>query len=129
MYPGRWNKLGVPVLYTGSSEAIAALEFIINASMKLMEDVEILEIEIPDDSITEIAINELPENWRDYPAPPILAEISSKWVSEGKTLALSVPSAILPKTRNIIINPYHPLASQIKILNTNTFDVLQRFKK
>jgi RES domain-containing protein len=129
MYPGRWNKLGVPVLYTGSSEAIAALEFMINASVGLVDGVESLEIEIPDDSITEIEINDLPENWRDFPSPAILAEIGNNWIKEGKTLAMRVPSSILPKTKNLIINPQHPLAAEIKILSANTFDVFQRVRK
>ena len=38
--------------------------------------IDILSLEIPDDSITEIEIDQLPRNWTDYPAPTILSEIA-----------------------------------------------------
>jgi hypothetical protein len=39
-------------------------------------DLDILTLEIPDDSITVIEKNQLPPNWIDYPAPTILSEIA-----------------------------------------------------
>jgi RES domain-containing protein len=34
---------------------------------------------------------------------------------EGKYVAVSVPSVVVPAERNFLLNPDHPLFSQIKI--------------
>ena len=84
LFPGRWNKKGTPVLYTGESKEIALLENIVHTPPMLIPDLDILKIKILDDSITEIRISELPTNWHDYPAPVILAEIGEKWIIKNK---------------------------------------------
>ncbi len=120
-YPGRWNKKGTPVLYTGESKEIALLENIVHTPTMLIPDLDILKIEIPDDSITEIKISELPDNWLDYPAPVILAEIGEKWVIKNKTIALKVPSCIIHSAHNFILNCNHPDYKNIKVLSHKDF--------
>ena len=72
---GRWNKKGSAVLYTGKTKEIALLETIVHTPAMLVPDLDVLTLEIPNDSIAEIKIKDLPKNWIDYPAPSILAKI------------------------------------------------------
>ncbi|MDY0341952.1 MAG: RES family NAD+ phosphorylase [Lentimicrobium sp.] len=51
LYPGRWNKRGTPILYTGESKEMALLETIVYIPPMLIPDLDILTLEIPDDSI------------------------------------------------------------------------------
>jgi len=121
LYGGRWNKKGTAVVYTGESKEIALLETIVHTPPMLLPDLDILTIEIPDDSITEINISELPINWIDYPAPSVLAEIAQKWIKENKTIALKVPSCIIHSASNYILNCHHSHYDKIKILSHKNF--------
>ena len=118
---GRWNKKGTPVLYTGESKEIALLETIVHTPPMLVPDLDILILEIPDDSITEIKIEDLPKNWIDYPAPSILAKIGEDWVHNGKTIALKVPSCIIHSASNYILNSRHPEYKKVRLIDHKDF--------
>jgi len=120
-FGGRWNKKGTPVLYTGESKEIALLETIVHTPPMLAPNLDILTIEIPDDSITQITIKELPKNWIDYPAPTILSELAEKWIKKGATIALKVPSCIIHSAHNYILNTRHPDFNNIKIIEHRNF--------
>jgi RES domain-containing protein len=121
LYPGRWNKKGTPVLYTGESKDIALLETIVHIPPMISPELDVLTIKIPDNSITELKISDLPKNWAQFPAPTILSEIGQKWVDEGKTIALKVPSGIIHSSNNIILNCNHPRYIEVKILQQKKF--------
>ena len=121
IFGGRWNKKGTPVLYTGGSKEIALLETIVHTPPMLVPDLDILTFEIPDDSITEIKIENLPKNWIDYPAPSILAKIAEDWVIKGETIALKVPSCIIHSACNYILNCRHPDYNKVKLVEHKDF--------
>ena len=106
-YGGRWNKKGTAVLYTGESKEIALLETIVHTPPMLVPNLDVLTIEIPDKSITEITIKELPKNWFDYPAPTILSELAERWITKDESIALKVPSCIIHSAHNYILNCRH----------------------
>lgn len=121
LYPGRWNKKGSPVLYTGATKEIALLETIVHIPPLLIPKLDILTIEIPDDSITNLEAANLPSNWSQYPAPTILAEIGEQWILEGKTIVLKVPSSIIHTSTNYILNCNHTDYNRVKILDHSHF--------
>ena len=47
-------------------------------------------------------------HWRDYPAPEQLANIGTKWIKSKSSLLLDIPSAVVDKEVNTLINPLHP---------------------
>lgn len=121
LYPGRWNKKGTPVLYTGESKEIALLENIVHIPPMMTPELDILTIEIPDNSITIFTTNDLPKNWHRFPAPSILSDIGQRWIEEGKTIALKVPSSIIHSANNIILNCNHKYYKSVKIINQKRF--------
>lgn len=123
LYPGRWNKLGTPVLYTGSTKEIALLEAIVHVPQMLIPDWDIITLEIPDNSLTELAIEELPTNWSTYPAPSFLAELGENWVRARNTIALKVPSCIIISSYNFLLNCSHPEYAKVKILDQSKFNL------
>ena len=126
LYPGRWNKKGTPVLYTGESKEIALLETIVHTPAMLIPELDILTIEIPDNSITELLPSELPANWANYPAPAILSEIGESWIMEGKTIALKIPSCIIPTAFNYILNCNHRDYNKVRIIEHSKFPLDSR---
>lgn len=128
-YGGRWNKKGTPVLYTGESKEIALLETIVHTPPMIFPKLDIITLEIPDDSIKTLEIDMLPLNWATYPAPTVLSEIGENWVNESLTIALRVPSCIIHSAHNIILNCRHKEFYRIKLIDKRNFKFDSRLIK
>jgi RES domain-containing protein len=123
LYGGRWNPKGVSFVYTSDSRALAILEYYVHANpVFLPTDVAIASIHIPDDaSRKEILIGDLPPDWREYPAPAQLAGMGDKWSKSGEGLVLFVPSVVVPKERNVLINPGHSSIKEVAIIDVEDY--------
>jgi len=119
MYGGRWNHAGYPVVYTSDSRSLAALEFLVHVPMAFApENLSIVEINIQE-NIERESINEsqLPLNWRNYPAPEQLANLGTNWIKSKSSLLLEIPSSVVEKEVNTLINPLHPDIKFVNLLN------------
>lgn len=121
IFGGRWNKKGSAVLYTGESKEIALLETIVHMPPTISPSLSILTLEIPDNSIFELMIKDLPSNWKAYPAPSILAEIGEEWIDSAKSVALKVPSSIIDTAHNYILNCRHIDYDRVNIIGHKDF--------
>ena len=131
IYGGRWNHTGYPVVYTSGSRSLAALEFLVHVPMALApENLSIVEINILE-NIERESINEsqLPSNWRDYPAPEQLANIGTNWIKSKSSLLLDIPSAVVEKEVNTLINPLHPDIKFVDLINIEKFSFDSRLFK
>jgi RES domain-containing protein len=73
------------------------------------EDYVSVDIAVPDDiAMTTLYQKDLPQNWSANPHPDATRDLGSAWVSVGDTAILSVPSAVVQRERNYILNPAHP---------------------
>jgi len=129
MFGGRWNKKGTPVLYAGQNKEIALLETIVHTPALFIPNLDILTLEIPDDSIITIEKDRLPKNWKVFPAPTILSEIGEKWIEEARSVALKVPSCIIHSAYNYIINCRHPEYYKVRLVDRRNFEFDSRLKK
>lgn len=123
IYGGRWNHAGYPVVYSSGSRSLAALEFLVHVPMALApENLSIAELSIEKEVKREsITSRELPFNWRDYPAPEELANLGTKWVKARSSLLLDIPSAVVDKEVNTLINPLHPDMKKVFLAKVETF--------
>lgn len=131
IYGGRWNHTGYPAVYTSGSRSLAALEFLVHVPMALApENLSIVEINIQENIEWE-SINEsqLPSNWRDYPAPEQLANIGTNWIKSKSSLLLDIPSAVVVKEVNTLINPLHPDIKFVDLINIEKFSFDSRLFK
>lgn len=131
LYGGRWNPKGVSLVYTSESRALAILEYYIHADPAFLPtDVAIASIHIPDDaSRKEILIGDLPPDWREYPAPAELAGLGEKWSKSGEGLVLLVPSVVVPKEMNVLINPGHSLIKKVAIIDVEDYSFDERLER
>lgn len=108
-YGGRWNSKGVGLLYTSENRSLATVEYLVHLPFTLFpKDLCIAEIEVPDSLDSEtVRISELPDNWKDYPAPFDLAKIGDRWKRKNETIALRVPSVVVKDEWNVLLNPDH----------------------
>ena len=123
LYGGRWNSEGVPVVYTSSTLALAALEFLVHVDIEdVPNDLVALGLEVPADAGAKtVAVNDLPSDWNQLPDHPACAKIGDDWVAEGKALLLCVPSAVVPEESNLLINPDHPRARDVVVASVRPF--------
>jgi RES domain-containing protein len=112
---GRWNSKGVYVAYAASSASLAILEYLVHIDRTNAPNDLVFSIaEIPDDSIDEVAVHSLPKNWRTSPPPLQLRSLGDTWARQSSTIGLRVPSVLVPSEPNVLINPRHSRASEIR---------------
>ncbi|MGD8540066.1 MAG: RES family NAD+ phosphorylase [Candidatus Aminicenantes bacterium] len=128
LYGGRWNRKGIGIVYTSESRALSLVEFLVNVPFSILPNkLCIATVEI-DNQIhpIEISPDDLPKNWYKFPASSELAEIGSKWAVSNESLALRVPSAVVPHEFNTLINPSHPDMKHVAIADVEEFEMDKR---
>lgn len=123
LYGGSWNSEGKPVIYLASSRALAILEVLVHLPPLMMPDGYCLvDIEVPDNSVIQLQIDDLPPNWKDISAPIALTQIGNEFLKKQEHLLLKVPSSIVPMDYNYLLNPQHHGMKKVKILKKKPFD-------
>jgi RES domain-containing protein len=114
---GRWNPRGVAVVYVSETLSLAALELLVHADPALLpEDLVAIEAEIPEAvRVRRLDPEKLPRGWRRHPPPEALARLGGEWANKLETAVLSVPSALVPRERNFVLNPGHPEFRRIRV--------------
>ncbi|MDQ7729501.1 RES family NAD+ phosphorylase [Halomonas sp. SpR8] len=114
LYGGRWNSPGNACVYVASSESLALLEIMVHLeSYRLLNAYALLRLTLPAESIMGVGTEDLPENWQEAPAPAETAELGDGWLASNQSLALALPSVVVPRELNYMLNPAHPLFDQI----------------
>jgi RES domain-containing protein len=116
-YGGRWNPVGRPVIYASQSLACAMLESLVHLndipipnSHKYIEITSENRVFIEEVSYEELANFNISNEYETK-------EYGNKWLEEQRTLVLLVPSIIVPKEKNVVINPNHKEFNQLKASN------------
>jgi RES domain-containing protein len=117
----RWNRRGTSLLYTASYRSLALLEVVVHLPVFPEEEYAIATLDVPTESITALAINQLPNQWSRYLQPGALAYLTDEWLTQEKYLAFRVPSAIVEQEYNYLLNPLHPNYNEIKIKHIEAF--------
>lgn len=119
---GRWNSAGRPVVYTSRTAALAVLEVLVWTDPEdVPDDLRLFEIEVPDDaSILHLSAASLPAGWTEPGSPECMA-LGDRWLDAAGSLALGVPSVVLPEEHNLLINPRHPDAPRVHIVDSRPF--------
>ncbi len=130
LHGGRWNRPGVPVLYTSQARSLALLELIVHfaAYNAIKDSFSFLSLEIPDVEIISIDNQLLKGNKFDLNNQK-LWEISEYYFFKENVLGIKVPSILIPEESNIILNPFHPNFKQIKKISIDSIDLDERFRK
>lgn len=106
---GRWTSPRTPVVYAAMDAALAALELRANLDLDFSL--------VPDDYV----LLGIDTNYLGFEDAPHLdgrdacRAFGDRWLSEGRSALLRVPSAILPESHNILINPRHRDARHARI--------------
>ncbi len=131
---GRWNPLGTPLIYTSTTPELALLETLVHLDGTPFRDLPPfvrISIELPD-AIEEIVASDLPLGWDGLKYPDTLPTfLLAKLQPTYSFLAFSLPSVILKNSpsRNILINPLHPLMGQVRVVEVLAHEFDERLGK
>jgi RES domain-containing protein len=127
----RWHSQGRAIVYLATSPAGALVEVLVHLELdpqRLPASYRMLKAEAPDEILLRrITAATLPNNWRDDPG--LTRNLGDEWLIAGQSSLLEVPSAILPETFNLLLNPRHPDAQRVAVLWHQPFPYDRRFFK
>lgn len=127
----RWHHRGQPILYTASSPSLALLEVLVHIDPRRFQQQTLLQLEIDADA-ERVTHAQLVQLLRDAPTNDPEAgtrDYGTTWLAEKRTLALIVPSLVMPFENNVILNPQHPDAANIRITASERITLDERLLK
>jgi RES domain-containing protein len=116
----RWHSAGHPVVYCAEHPASALLEILAHLDVAnlaaLPDGYQLLEIEVPDKLHIEVLPpHALTLKWQSD--EDVTQRIGDRWLAERSSPLLRVPSALVPKVWNYLINPSHRDSEALKIVS------------
>jgi len=115
-FGGRWNGRGHSVVYASMHLSLAALETLAHADRRRFErDYVAFEIHVPNDLILELRDEDLPDDWRARPVSAGARAVGDAWLAQRASVALTVPSVLVPQERNLLLDPGHPRFAEVHI--------------
>jgi len=113
---GRWNSVGIPVVYAASHRSLAMLEILVHLRGKGPLPAYItFPIGFDESLVEHVALATLAVGWDAEPATAVSQAVGDNWARAAKTPVLAVPSAIVPEEINYVLNPSHARFSAIAI--------------
>ena len=124
-YPGRWNSLDRPIVYSSSSIALACLETVVHLAGDdpLPFPRQLVRITIPRHHWEQrkMFANEELSGWDSAPTPEHAENKfadtrawGDDWLLGLKSLLAELPSVIVPEETNLLLNPRHPAHGELK---------------
>jgi len=127
---GRWNKIGIPMIYTADSLALAALETLVH--LPAIDLFKKIFVHTPVRFDAELVISQnladLPDDWDLLPPPDSTQTIGTEWALKKKSVVLKVPSTVIREEFNYLINPQHPDFKKLSIGTPERFVFDPRIK-
>ncbi len=115
LFGGRWNRIGMPVVYAAQSRSLVLLEMLVQDEPLRAHYVLIPAVIGKAVSRSSVLISDLPATWRSPQHRDALQAMGQRWLASGESCVLAVPSAVVPSELNYLINPLHPDFVKIKI--------------
>lgn len=115
----RWHTRGRPVVYCAPNPATALLEVLVHLEIDI-EDLpthyRFLKIDAPETTTIEhVQRTALPSDWLENPSAT--RRIGDTWLHSQRAALLGVPCVLVPETYNLLLNPLHPDATHVRIVD------------
>lgn len=125
---GRWHYAGRPIVYLADAPAAALLEVCVHTSANdVPPNFTLLRIEGPDSGVASIDLNDLPKDWRTR--LDVTRDLGTAWLESNKSALLRIPSALVPETKNYLLNPSHREAAKFRIFEAIDYPFDVRLKR
>ncbi|MBU2708714.1 RES family NAD+ phosphorylase [Zooshikella marina] len=119
---GRWNRKGIPVLYTSDSPSLAALEILVhtNSIDDLVNQYCLFQINIPDNAVEVFDTADIDNDWKSSTYSEATQFLGEYMLEQG-ILAVKVPSVVVPMQYNIVLNGSHSLYNMLETTDPEPF--------
>ena len=110
---GRWNSPGRGVVYASNDAALAVLEVRVHLDLDfslLPADYVLMTIDLDDLLVERLDV-----------LPADTVAFGDAWLASWRSPVLSVPSAIVPESRDLLLNVAHPDAQRARIASIRSF--------
>jgi RES domain-containing protein len=115
LYGGRWNSIGVPMVYASKHRSLAALETRVHIDRtKMLRPYKCIVFHFDAKWLETLPPRQWPVNWRLEPPSPATQRLGDAWIKAGRSALLAVPSVIIPGEQNFLLNPKHSNFTKIK---------------
>lgn len=126
LFGGRWNRAGVPVVYTSEHLSLAVLEQLVHLNEVSHADIAAMRmtalcLQFDAALVSRVTLASLPAGWRVSMPTPDTLDIGDDWIAARRTAVLEVPSVVIPDETNFLLNPAHPMFSRIRVVKTEPF--------
>ena len=128
---GRWHARGRPVVYAASSAPLALLETLVHVDRTelLRAEYVAVPLDIPTRLVERVALGDLPDDWRAWPHPTSTRALGTAWFDGQRSAALVVPSVVVPREWNVLLNPTHPAFRDVEVGDPEPFPVDPRLSR
>jgi len=112
----RWHHKGTRVVYASANPSLALLEILVHMGSAGFGEKTLSIAEIPGDAVEDVSVAQVVQLLRDganeaREGPS--RNYGTAWAREGRSLALRVPSLVMPHDRNVVLNPLHPRMREV----------------
>ena len=118
---GRWHTRGRRVVYCSESPAAALLEILVHFEIDVRDlptRYRLLKLRGPDALVIEdLLATDLPTDWLAH--ADRTRAMGDRWLHAGRSALLRVPSAVVPETFTILLNPGHAHAGRLELMQVS----------
>jgi RES domain-containing protein len=124
-HSARWHTAGHRIVYLAESPAGALIEALVQAELNERSwpgNYDLMQIAVPDGLQVETLKVSAGEDWKQSSGRS--RGLGDEWLRSRRMALARVPSAIVPSTWNFLLNPEHPAAAEVRIVETTraTYD-------
>jgi len=128
-FGGRWNSKGTPMVYTASSQALAALEMLVHLEADdLLRHYRLIPVAFDEAMVKVLDTGILSVNWKRRPTPATVRAVGDAWIASLESVVLKAPSVVVPDESNYLLNPVHPDFDKVVIGKPQPFRFDRRLR-
>jgi RES domain-containing protein len=123
-FGGRFNSSGTRAVYAAESLALALVETL--AGLTDYADLYryvFFRVELDKEHVEAVSSEDLPKGWDARPPTGATRQVGNTWLSDRRSLALRVPSVVVPYSYNYVLNPKHPAFSELEVQGSEELPV------
>ena len=118
---GRWHSRGRLIVYCAPSPAAALLELLVRLEVSPLDGpakYRLLRVDAPEDlAVPTVDAGTLGPDW--VIDRTVTQSVGNEWLAAHRSALLSVPSAVVPHTSNLLLNPAHPDAARVRLVGVS----------
>lgn len=111
------------MVYAAETRELAALEYLIHVDVsEVPDDLVLMTVHVPENlRIDCVNPSDLPTGWETTTAYPRCRALGDAWARSRRTPLLRAPAAPIPEESNLSLNPLHPDADSVRVVDARPF--------